>query len=74
MAKEGELIIIRVNGTSTEVAAGICLSQFVALRGLLQTEGIAVAVNNKVVRRAQWDTTELLDGDSVVLLTAVQGG
>ena len=74
MAKEGEQIIIRVNGTSTDLAVGTCVAQLVELRGLLQTEGIAVAVNNKVVRRAQWDTTELLDGDSVVLLTAVQGG
>jgi sulfur carrier protein len=36
--------------------------------------GIAVAVNGTVVPRADWDTTALRDGDTVEVLTAVQGG
>ncbi len=36
--------------------------------------GIAVAVNGEVVRRSEWETTVLANGDQVEVLTAVQGG
>jgi sulfur carrier protein len=36
--------------------------------------GVAVAVNDEVVRQAAWDSTPLADGDRVEILTAVQGG
>ena len=36
--------------------------------------GIAVAVNGEVVRRREWESTPLADGDQVEVLTAVQGG
>lgn len=40
----------------------------------LPSIGIAVAVNNKVVRKAKWISTYLQDGDSVTVITAVCGG
>jgi sulfur carrier protein len=36
--------------------------------------GVAVAVNSDVVPRSAWPITKLQDGDTVELLTAVQGG
>jgi sulfur carrier protein len=36
--------------------------------------GVAVAVNGAVVRRADWATTCLSEGDRVEVLTATQGG
>lgn len=36
--------------------------------------GIAVAVNDEVVRRPAWTATRLGAGDRVDVLTAVQGG
>jgi sulfur carrier protein len=36
--------------------------------------GIAVAVNDEVVRRTAWADTALTEGDRVDVLTAVQGG
>ncbi|MBR8745190.1 sulfur carrier protein ThiS [Nocardiopsis sp. MG754419] len=36
--------------------------------------GIAVAVNDEVVRRTAWSATDLSPGDRVDVLTAVQGG
>lgn len=38
------------------------------------TAGIAVAVNNKVVRKINWDTTSLTDGDTITVITAICGG
>ena len=36
--------------------------------------GIAVAVNNKVARKANWDSTFLVEGDQITVITAVCGG
>ncbi|WP_399884055.1 sulfur carrier protein ThiS [Streptomyces sp. BBFR51] len=64
---------ISVNGESREVAAGTALE---ALVGTLTAapSGVAAALNETVVPRAQWPATALADGDRVEVLTAVQGG
>ena len=36
--------------------------------------GLAVAVNQSVVRRAQLETHRLKDGDQIEIIRAVQGG
>ncbi|GAA2100086.1 sulfur carrier protein ThiS [Actinomadura alba] len=38
------------------------------------TTGIAVALNDEVVRRAEWTATPLREADRLEVLTAVQGG
>ena len=40
----------------------------------LPQKGIAVAINNKVVRKADWPLTTVKDGDSVTVIQAVCGG
>lgn len=36
--------------------------------------GVAVALNNRVVPRAEWGATRLEDGDAVVVINASCGG
>jgi len=36
--------------------------------------GVAVAVNEEVVRRSGWPAWELRDGDRIEIVRAVQGG
>ena len=36
--------------------------------------GVAVAVNDKVVRKVLWDSTYLAEGDQITVITAVCGG
>ena len=38
------------------------------------TRGVAVAVNDAVVPRVGWATTKLVDGDTIEVIHAVQGG
>ena len=38
------------------------------------TTGIAVALNDEVVRRTAWAATTVRDADRLEILTAVQGG
>lgn len=40
----------------------------------LPSFGVAIAVNNKVIRKTDWETTFLRDGDNVTVITAVCGG
>ncbi len=72
--EEKQQVAITVNGTRQAIPESMTVEQLLAQRGLLEASAIAVAVNNKVVRRQNWATCELVAGDSVVLLTAVQGG
>lgn len=37
-------------------------------------QGIAVAINNKVVARAQWETTHITNNDHIIIIRATQGG
>jgi sulfur carrier protein len=38
------------------------------------TNGIAVAVNNAVVAKNDWNTFQLNDNDKVIIIKATQGG
>jgi len=36
--------------------------------------GIAIAINNMVIRKEQWVATQLKDNDNVTIIQATQGG
>jgi sulfur carrier protein len=62
-----------VNGQPVELSDGATTAA--AVQVLTDApSGIAVAVNGAVVRRSEWESTRLADGDQVEVLTAVQGG
>ncbi len=62
-----------LNGTPHDLAHGASLATAVSLLTTSAT-GVAAAVNGAVVRRTDWESTGLADGDSVEVITAVQGG
>ncbi len=69
---------LTINGDRREVADGTTVEAVV--RDLTTSGdgdipgGIAVAVNDEVVRRTAWADSVLAPGDRVDVLTAVQGG
>ncbi|MEU5592223.1 sulfur carrier protein ThiS [Streptomyces sp. NPDC020298] len=66
-------LTISVNGERREVAPGTALDTLV--KSLTAApRGVAAALNETVVPRAQWPSTALAEGDRVEVLTAVQGG
>lgn len=66
---------VLVNGDACEQTPGAVVADIVAdLTGGPPPRGVAVAVNGAVVPRTQWAETALRDGDSIEVLTAVQGG
>ncbi|PAZ09240.1 thiamine biosynthesis protein ThiS [Streptomyces sp. SA15] len=64
---------ISVNGERREVAPGTALDALVKSLTAAPS-GVAAALNETVVPRAQWPATALSEGDRVEVLTAVQGG
>jgi len=67
------LLSIRVNGASVRVRSGTTLAAFLEADGL-SGPGIAVAVNDTVVRRADLAGRVLAEGDRVEIIRAVGGG
>lgn len=54
-------------------AASMTLAGVMAACGMPE-KGIAVAVNNRVVRRGDWNNTYVADGDCLTVIQAVCGG
>lgn len=68
-------MLIFINGLAHELETGTTLADAVAaLPGTPDGRGVAAALEGEVVPRAQWEGTELSDGDRVELVVAVQGG
>jgi len=66
---------IELNGESRELPAGATLADAVRESGAeREGRGVAVALDGEVVPRAEWDSTLLVDGHSVEVLAAIQGG
>jgi sulfur carrier protein len=62
-----------VNGTARAHAAGTTVADVV--RSLTpRGDGCAVAINAAVVPKSEWSTRHIEPGDTVEVLTAVQGG
>jgi sulfur carrier protein len=66
-------VTISVNGEPRQVVPGTALDALVATLTTAPS-GVAAALNETVVPRAQWPSTPLAAGDRVEVLTAVQGG
>jgi sulfur carrier protein len=64
---------VLVNGSIEQIDTGTTVADVVD-RWARSPIGVAVAVNEAVVTRAEWSATTLAEGDRVEILTAVQGG
>lgn len=52
----------------------ISIQTMLDLHGTTQQKGIAVAVNAKVIAKADWSTYLLSEADDILIITATQGG
>jgi sulfur carrier protein len=65
---------IVVNNTPESVSSSQKLYDLLLRHELSEKQGIAVAVNNAIVPKADWGTKELFENDKVTILLATQGG
>ena len=66
-------VTVSVNGEHRHIEPGTALDTLVS-SVTTAPSGVAAALNETVVPRAQWPSTPLSEGDRVEVLTAVQGG
>ena len=62
-----------VNGEETQIADGSSVDKVIETLGL-KPERVAVELNHRIVRRSQWTSTALSEGDRVEIVHFVGGG
>jgi sulfur carrier protein len=66
---------VTVNGKPETMDAQAPLAELLPkFTGSETTDGIAVAINDEVVRRNDWPCTWVVDGDRIEIVKAAQGG
>lgn len=62
-----------VNGTLRDLPSDMTVGALLEMLGSART-GVAVARNEQVVRRSDYDSDRVCDGDRIEIITAVAGG
>jgi sulfur carrier protein len=66
---------LTINGERRQVEDAGMLADVLRRAGVaVDRGGVAVAVNDRVIPKARWDTHELHAGDRIEVIHAVQGG
>lgn len=66
--------MITLNGEVIEVLPNLLLTDILEKYALLESKGIAVAINEVVIPREKWSQTNVLDNDKILIIKATQGG
>ena len=64
---------VLVNNKETELIQGNTIADLAQQMNLPQ-QGVAIAVQNRMVPRAEWSEKVLQEGDSLVIIKAACGG
>ncbi len=67
-------MFITYNGIELEIEAEVSLHDYLHKQGLSEQSGIAVAVNETVIPKKEWQDCILKPFDSVLVIKATQGG
>lgn len=67
-------MVCYINNTAFEAADNQALIDLLAARGIIEPRGLAVAVNDAVVPRADWPSHQLHEQDRITIIRATQGG
>ena len=65
---------VEVNNQAQTISEEASLKQLMTTLGYEQPRGVAVAVNDTVVPKSQWETQQLRANDRIMIITATQGG
>lgn len=68
------MLLIINNQTKQYKKSPFTLEELMDLELKGKTKGVAVALNNQVIPRDKWSDTLLTDTDSILIITATQGG
>lgn len=66
---------VRLNGEVVQLPEGLTVQALLQRVGVDPAQvGVAVAVNRRVLRRTEWPSVQLAEGDQIELVYARQGG
>ncbi len=65
---------IYINNKLQELKESSTLSEALNALNISSQKGIAIAINNNVVPKHEWDTYSLNEHDQVTIIKATQGG
>ncbi|MDP4209058.1 MAG: sulfur carrier protein ThiS [Bacteroidota bacterium] len=63
-----------VNNQLQDIPFGMPLSDLLSQLNIFEAKGIAVAVNDEIVFKHQWDSHQLCENDKLTVIRATQGG
>ena len=66
-------LTILVNGNRTDIAEASGIGDLIKALGL-ETDRVAVELNQRIVRRVDWGSTTISEGDKVEIVHFVGGG
>ncbi|MGY3571135.1 sulfur carrier protein ThiS [Vibrio paucivorans] len=66
-------IEIQINGEAESISSGASLSDIIHQFGLPEL-GCVFSINNVVIPRSNWNTTQVNQGDAISLFQAFAGG
>ena len=64
---------IVLNGEPKEIPADLAVTELIERLGL-PSERLAIEINRRIIRRADWPATTLAEGDKVEIVHFVGGG
>jgi sulfur carrier protein len=65
---------VTINGAADDVPEDATVRWLVARAGAHARQGVAVALNDEVVPKGEWDAVTLTAGDRIEILRAIGGG
>ena len=65
---------VYINNEIFSISASVNLFDFLTSRNVVDKLGIAVAVNNQVIPKTQWQDYLLHHQDKIIIIRATQGG
>lgn len=65
---------VSLNGNTITLTNDYSLFQLLESKYLSEKKGIAVAVNNSVVKKENWTNHDLKEGDQILVIGATKGG
>jgi thiamine biosynthesis protein ThiS len=66
-------LLVTINGEEKKIEDGLKVSDLIPLLEL-KAERLAIEVNRRIIRRANWQQTPLADGDKIEIVQFVGGG
>lgn len=65
---------IKINGSEHTFDADVNLKEVLTIQNFDTKPGIAIALNNSVVPKTNWNKTPIHENDQILIISATKGG